>query len=47
MVQLDMKDSQEHAKTPRSTFRKIKTPNNFLDYMTLMRSILEFDPSSF
>jgi hypothetical protein len=35
-----------HVGTPRNTFRKSKPPKKFLDYMALIRSILDSKPSS-
>jgi hypothetical protein len=42
-----LRDAQEHVETPRSTFRESKPPKKFPDYMRLMSSILESEPSIF
>jgi hypothetical protein len=42
-----LRDAQEHVETPRSTFRESKPPRKFPDYMALISSILDSEPSSF
>jgi hypothetical protein len=38
---------EEHVETPRSTFKERKPLKKFLNYMKLMKKILDSEPSSF
>jgi hypothetical protein len=47
VVSQTLRDAQEYVEAPRSTFREIKPPKKFPNYMELMRSIIDYEPSIF
>ena len=42
-----LRDAQEHVEAPRSTFRESRPPRKLPNYMALMSSIIDVEPSSF
>jgi hypothetical protein len=42
-----LKDAQEHVEAPKSTFKESRPPRKFPNYMALMSSIIDVEPSSF
>jgi hypothetical protein len=41
-----LQEYEGHA-APKGSFREIKRPHNFSSYVTLMRNIIDLDPSTF
>jgi hypothetical protein len=42
-----LRDAQENVEAPRSTVRENDFPRKFLDYMALMSSIIDVEPTTF
>jgi hypothetical protein len=42
-----LRDAQEHVEAPKSTFRESRPPRKFPNYLALMSSIIDVEPSSF
>jgi hypothetical protein len=42
-----LRDALEYVETPRSTFRERRPPKKFPNYMSLMSSIIDLEPSNF
>jgi hypothetical protein len=42
-----LRDAREHVETPRSTFKERRPSKKFPNYMALMSSILDVEPSNF
>ena len=42
-----VRDTQEYVEAPRSTFRESRPPKKFPNYVALIRSIIDSEPSIF